>query len=89
MGVGHPLSMKLKNVHLLHPHPNGSSSDSLLGRVLVLVLRFVAQAVGFSGASTPPVTGGRDRGKGLQNMYTYTRNNAHLALSKYMFLILY
>ena len=33
MGVRQPLSMKLKNVHLPHPHPNGGFS---LGGRLVL-----------------------------------------------------
>ena len=33
MGVGQPLSTKLKNVHLPHPHPNGGFS---LGGGLVL-----------------------------------------------------
>ena len=31
MGVGQPHAMKLKNVHLPHPHPNGGFLDSSLG----------------------------------------------------------
>ena len=64
--------MKLKNVHLPHPHPNGSLSDSLLGRRLVLLLPFAVLVVGLSDVSTPTVTGGRDRGKGSLNMYIHT-----------------
>ena len=37
MGVGQPLSMKLKNVHLPHLHPNGSFWDTSLGGGLVLL----------------------------------------------------
>ena len=36
MGVGQPLSMKLKNVHLPHPHPKGGFWDPSLGGGLVL-----------------------------------------------------
>ena len=45
MGVGQPLSMKLKNVHLLHPHPNGGFCDPPLGGGLVLLLCLVALVV--------------------------------------------
>ena len=38
MGVGQPLSIKLKNVHLPHPHPNGGLWDVSFGRVPVLFL---------------------------------------------------
>ena len=54
MGVGQPLSMKLKNVHLPHQQPNGCLSDTSLGRRLVVLLHFVVLAVGLSGVSTPP-----------------------------------
>ena len=37
MGVGQPLSMKLKNVHLPHPHPNGGFWDPSVGEGLVLL----------------------------------------------------
>ena len=63
--------MKLKNVHLPQPHPNGSLSDTSLGRGLVVLLHFVVLTVGLSGVSTPPVTGGRDGGKSFLNMYTH------------------
>ena len=36
MGVGQPLSMKLKNVHLPQPHPNNVFRDPSLGGGLVL-----------------------------------------------------
>lgn len=39
MGVGQPLCMKLKNVHLPHPHPNGGFS---VGEGLILHLCFAA-----------------------------------------------
>ena len=42
MGVGQPLSMKLINVHLPHPHPNGGFCDSSLGGGLVLLSLFLA-----------------------------------------------
>ena len=70
MGVGQPLSMKLKNVHLPHPHPNGSCSDSLLGSGMEVLLCFTRLPAGFSGVNTSPVTAGRDGGKGFLNMYT-------------------
>ena len=54
MGVGQPFSMKLKNVHLPHPQPNGCLSDTSLGRGLVVLLHFVVLAVRHSGVSTPP-----------------------------------
>ena len=38
MGFGQPLSMKLKNVHLPHPHPNGGFS--LAGGLLQLLNPF-------------------------------------------------
>ena len=53
MGVGQPLSMKLKNVHLPHPHPNGGFPDSSLGRGLVLPVHVAALALGLSVVSTP------------------------------------
>ena len=53
MGVGQPRSMKLKNVHLPHPHPNGGFSDSSLGRVMVLPVHIVVLALGLSVVSTP------------------------------------
>ena len=53
MGVGQPLSMKLKNVHLPHPHPNGGFSDSSLGRQLVLPVHIAALALRLSVVSTP------------------------------------
>ena len=42
--------MKLKNVHLPHPHPNGGFSDPSLGGGLVLssALHFVELVVGVS-----------------------------------------
>ena len=46
MGVGQPLSMKLKNVHLPHPHPNGSFCDSSLGGGLVVLFLAVVTTVG-------------------------------------------
>ena len=42
MGVGQPLSMKLKNVHLPHPHPNGGFRDPSLGVGLVVLSLFLA-----------------------------------------------
>ena len=48
MGVGQPLSMKLKNVHLPHPHPNGGFSGPSLGGGLVLPLCLAALVVGLS-----------------------------------------
>ena len=36
MGVGQPFSMKLKNVHLPHPHPNGCFLDISVEVSLVL-----------------------------------------------------
>ena len=50
MGDGQPLSMKLKNVHLPQPHPNGGFWDSSLGGWLVLssALHFVELVVGVS-----------------------------------------
>ena len=57
MGVGQPLSMKLKNVHLPHPHPNGGFSDSSLGGELVLPLCIAALALGLSVVSTPAGVG--------------------------------
>ena len=38
MGFGQPLSMKLKNVHLPHPHPNGDFS--LAGGLVQLLYSF-------------------------------------------------
>ena len=43
MGVGQPLCMKLKNVHLPHPHPNGGFS---IGEGLILHLSFAAMVEG-------------------------------------------
>ena len=51
MGVGQPLSMKLKNVHLPHPHPNGGFCDPSLGGGLVLLLCLAALVVWLSEAS--------------------------------------
>ena len=48
MGVGQPLSMKLKNVHLPHPHPNGGFCDPSLGGGLVLLLCLAALVVWLS-----------------------------------------
>ena len=48
MGVGQPLSIKLKNVHLPHPHPNGGFGDTSLGEVLVQPLCFAVLAIGLS-----------------------------------------
>ena len=42
MGVGQPLSMKLKNVHLPHPHPNGSFCDPSRGGGLVVLSLLLA-----------------------------------------------
>ena len=44
MGVGQPLSMKLKNVHLPHPHPNGCFLDVLVEVSLVLSFSLGLQA---------------------------------------------
>ena len=57
MGVGQPLSMKLKNVHLPHPHPNGGFWDSSLGGRLVLSseLHFAELVVGAAAARDFPV----------------------------------
>ena len=52
MGVGQPLSMKLKNVHLPHPHPNGVFRDTSLGGGLVQALCFITLSVGFSKVAT-------------------------------------
>ena len=45
MGVGQPLSMKLDNVHLPQPHPNGGFCDPSLGGGLVLLLCSVVVVV--------------------------------------------
>ena len=45
MGVGQPLSMKLKNVHLPHPQPNGSFREPSIGGSPVFSLRFAAPVV--------------------------------------------
>ena len=45
MGVGQPLSRKVKNVHLPHPHPNGGFWDPSLGGGLVLLLCLTALVV--------------------------------------------
>ena len=44
MGVGQPLSRKLKNVHLPHPHPNGGFLDISVEVSLVLPLSLSLQA---------------------------------------------
>ena len=49
MGIGQPLSIKLKNVHLPQPHPNGGFSGPSLGGGLVLPL-LAPLAVGLSEA---------------------------------------
>ena len=48
MGVGQPLSMKLKNVHLPHPQPNGDFLHRTFGGGLVLPLGLTALRVGLS-----------------------------------------
>ena len=50
MGVGQLLSMKLKNVHLPHPHPKGGFCDLSLGGWLVLssALHLAELVVGIS-----------------------------------------
>ena len=55
MGVGQPLSRKLKNVHLPQPHPNGGFLDPSLGGGVVLSLRIAALVVGLSEVSTQAV----------------------------------
>ena len=55
MGVGQPLSMKLKNVHFPHPHPNGDFCDPALEGGLVLPLCLAALVVWQSEVSTPAV----------------------------------
>ena len=50
MGVGQPLSRKLKNVHLPHPHPNGGFSEPSLGGGLALPHCLAAMVVGLSGS---------------------------------------
>ena len=52
MGVGQPLSMKLKNVHLPHPHPKGGFSVPSLGGGVVLAVHIAALALGLSVVST-------------------------------------
>ena len=52
MGVGQLLSMKLKNVHLPHPHPNGGLSDSFHGEGVGLALFLAATVVGRSEVTT-------------------------------------
>ena len=52
MGVGQPLSMKLKNVHLPHPHPNGVFREPSFGGRPVLSLCFAALVVGLSEVTT-------------------------------------
>ena len=52
MGVGQPPSMKLKNVHLPHPHPNGGLSDSFHGGGVALSLFLAAIVVGDSEVTT-------------------------------------
>ena len=50
MGVGQPFSIKLRNVHLPHPHPNGGLSDSFHGGGVVLALFLAVTVVGRSTA---------------------------------------
>ena len=50
MSVGQPLSKKLRNVHLPHPHSNGGLSDSFHGGGVVLALFLAATVVGRSTA---------------------------------------
>ena len=57
MGVGQPLSMKLKNVHLPHPHPKGGFSVPSLGGGVVLAVHIVALALGLSVVSAPSRVG--------------------------------
>ena len=45
MGVGQPLSMKPRNVHLPHPHPKGGFSDPSLGVGLVVLSLCLASLV--------------------------------------------
>ena len=59
-GVGQPLSMKLKNVHLPHPHPNGGFADPLLGKGMALLL-----VAGLSKVTTPAIATARDVPCGL------------------------
>ena len=60
MGVGQPLSMKLKNVHLLQPHPNGVFCEPSLGERPVLSLCFAALVVGLSEGDTAGGARARD-----------------------------
>ena len=48
MGVGHPLSMKEKKVHLPHPHPKGGFWDTSLGGQPEVLLCFVELPVWLS-----------------------------------------
>ena len=52
MGVGQPLSMKLKNVHLPQPHPNGGFREPSLGERLELPLCLAALVIEYSEVST-------------------------------------
>ena len=45
MGVGQPLSMKPRNVHLPHPQPKGGFSDPSLGVGLVVLSLCLASLV--------------------------------------------
>ena len=60
MGVGQPLSMKLKNVHLPHPQPNGSFLELSLGGRLGPSFCFAALVVGLSEVTTAGGARARD-----------------------------
>ena len=54
IGIGQPLSMKLKNVHLPHPHPNGGFS--LAGGLVLLLCLLWWGSLSGSGISSPSLS---------------------------------
>ena len=86
MGVGQPLSMKLKKVHLPHPHPNGGFS---LGGGVVL-LHIATLALGLSVVMTPSGVGVGDVSSGvvfLSLLGTSTERNALSEIIMTLFLV--
>ena len=75
MGVGHPLSIKMKNVHLPHPHPNGGLRDPSLEERLVLPLCFAAVVVELSKWRTPPGAAVRDGSSGVVFLLPWLRTS--------------
>ena len=88
MGVGQPLSKKLKNVHLPHPHPNGGFS---FGGGVVL-LHIATLALGLSVVMTPSGVGVGDVSSGvvflsLLGGSTCRERNTHSEIIMTLFLV--